>query len=263
MNQDLTKGPIIKSMLLFAVPMILGNLLQQCYNIADTFIVGRFLGSNALAAVGSSFTLMTFLTSILLGLCMGSGAYFSICFGERNEKALKEGLFASFLLIAGLTVILNVIVFALLDKIEFFLQVPKEVWPLMRSYLVIIFMGITATFFYNYFASLLRAVGNSIVPLVFLAVSAMLNIILDLWFVIGLNFGVGGAAAATVIAQYVSGIGIAIYTLVRFPELRIDINSLSVFLKIGISSSTTAISLYALTFLKHLIILSNCASSIS
>ena len=222
MNQDLTKGPIIKSMLLFAVPMILGNLLQQCYNIADTFIVGRFLGSNALAAVGSSFTLMTFLTSILLGLCMGSGAYFSICFGERNEKALKEGLFASFLLIAGLTVILNVIVFALLDKIEFFLQVPKEVWPLMRSYLVIIFMGITATFFYNYFASLLRAVGNSIVPLVFLAVSAMLNIILDLWFVIGLNFGVGGAAAATVIAQYVSGIGIAIYTLVRFPELRIE-----------------------------------------
>ena len=92
----------------------------------------------------------------------------------------------------------------------------------MRSYLVIIFMGITATFFYNYFASLLRAVGNSIVPLVFLAVSAMLNIILDLWFVIGLNFGVGGAAAATVIAQYVSGIGIAIYTLVRFPELRIE-----------------------------------------
>ncbi|MBO5159821.1 MAG: MATE family efflux transporter [Lachnospiraceae bacterium] len=196
MNQDLTKGPIIKSMLLFAVPMILGNLLQQCYNIADTFIVGRFLGSNALAAVGSSFTLMTFLTSILLGLCMGSGAYFSICFGERNEKALKEGLFASFLLIAGLTVILNVIVFALLDKIEFFLQVPKEVWPLMRSYLVIIFMGITATFFYNYFASLLRAVGNSIVPLVFLAVSAMLNIILDLWFVIGLNFGVGGTVMA-------------------------------------------------------------------
>ena len=196
MNQDLTKGPIIKSMLLFAVPMILGNLLQQCYNIADTFIVGRFLGSNALAAVGSSFTLMTFLTSILLGLCMGSGAYFSICFGERNEKALKEGLFASFLLIAGLTVILNVIVFALLDKIEFFLQVPKEVWPLMRSYLVIIFMGITATFFYNYFASLLRAVGNSIVPLVFLAVSAMLNIILDLWFVIGLNFGFGGTVMA-------------------------------------------------------------------
>ena len=196
MNQDLTKGPIIKSMLLFAVPMILGNLLQQCYNIADTFIVGRFLGSNALAAVGSSFNLMTFLTSILLGLCMGSGAYFSICFGERNEKALKEGLFASFLLIAGLTVILNVIVFALLDKIEFFLQVPKEVWPLMRSYLVIIFMGITATFFYNYFASLLRAVGNSIVPLVFLAVSAMLNIILDLWFVIGLNFGFGGTVMA-------------------------------------------------------------------
>lgn len=221
MNQDLTKGPIMKSMLLFAVPMILGNLLQQCYNIADTFIVGRFLGANALAAVGSSFTLMTFLTSILLGLCMGSGAYFSICFGEKNEDALKEGMFASFLLIAALTIFLNVVVFALLDKIRFFLQVPEEVWPLMRDYLAVIFCGITATFFYNYFASLLRAIGNSIVPLIFLAVSACLNIVLDLWFVIGLRQGVSGAAAATVLAQYISGIGIGIYTFLRFLMLRI------------------------------------------
>ena len=89
MNQDLTKGSIIKSMLLFAIPMILGDLLQQCYNIADTLIVGKFLGRNALAAVGSSFTLMTFLTSIILGLCMGSGALFSMRFGEGNEKALR------------------------------------------------------------------------------------------------------------------------------------------------------------------------------
>lgn len=87
MNQDLTKGSIIKSMLLFAIPMILGDLLQQCYNIADTLIVGKFLGRNALAAVGSSFTLMTFLTSIILGLCMGSGALFSMRFGEGNKKS--------------------------------------------------------------------------------------------------------------------------------------------------------------------------------
>ena len=89
MNRDMTQGNVMKSMLLFAVPMILGNLLQQCYNIADTLIVGKYLGENALAAVGSSFTLMTFLTSILLGLCMGSGAFFSIRFGERDEKGLK------------------------------------------------------------------------------------------------------------------------------------------------------------------------------
>ena len=90
MNQDLTRGPVMGSMLRFALPMILGNLLQQCYNIADTLIVGKYLGSNALAAVGSSFTLMTFLTSILLGLCMGSGAVFSIRFGQRDEKRLNE-----------------------------------------------------------------------------------------------------------------------------------------------------------------------------
>ena len=86
MNKDLTKGPVLTSMLRFAVPMFLGNLLQQCYNIADTLIVGRYLGPNALAAVGSAFTLMTFLTSILLGLSMGSGAVFSIRFGERDEE---------------------------------------------------------------------------------------------------------------------------------------------------------------------------------
>lgn len=91
MNKDLTRGPVMRSMLLFAVPMILGNLLQQCYNIADTLIVGQFLGKDALAAVGSSFTLMTFLISILLGLCMGSGALFSIRFGQRDGKGLREG----------------------------------------------------------------------------------------------------------------------------------------------------------------------------
>ena len=96
MNRDLTKGPVVKSMLLFAIPMILGDLLQQCYNIADTLIVGQFLGRNALAAVGSAFTLMTFLTSIILGLCMGSGALFSMRFGQRDEKALYENLCASF-----------------------------------------------------------------------------------------------------------------------------------------------------------------------
>ncbi len=221
-NDNLTRGPVMKSMLLFAVPMILGNLLQQCYNIADTLIVGRFLGSNALAAVGSSFTLMTFLTSILLGLCMGSGAFFSIRFGQKDENGLKEGICASFVMIGALTLFLNLFVFLLLDKIQIFLQVPEEVWGLMRNYLAVIFCGITATFLYNYFASLLRAVGNSMIPLVFLAISSILNILLDLWFVLGLNWGVTGAAAATVTAQYLSGLGIAIYTWLGFPQLRVN-----------------------------------------
>lgn len=220
MKGDLTQGPVMKSMFGFAVPMILGNLLQQCYNVADTLIVGRFLGADALAAVGSSFTLMTFLTSILLGLCMGSGAVFSIRFGQKDDRGLKEAVCASFVLIAVLTVVLKLASFAGVDMIIMFLKVPQEVREMMREYLVVIFCGIAATFFYNFFASLLRGIGNSVVPLVFLAVSAVLNIVLDLWFVLGLGRGVAGAALATVIAQYVSGLGIAAYTWMRCPQLR-------------------------------------------
>ena len=220
MNRDLTKGPVLRTMLRFSLPMILGNLLQQCYNLADTWVVGRFLGSNALAAVGSSFTLMTFLTSILLGLCMGSGAVFSMRVGQKDERALKESVRTSFLLISVLTVILNVLAFVCLDGIRIFLQVPDAVWGLMRDYLKIIFCGIAATFLYNFFASYLRAVGNSVVPLWFLAVSAVLNIGLDLWFVIGLSRGVGGAAEATVLSQYIAGVGIMVYAVLRCPELR-------------------------------------------
>lgn len=218
----MTRGPVMGSMLRFAVPMLCGNLLQQCYNIADTLIVGKFLGFGALAAVGSSFTLMTFLTSILLGLCMGSGTFFSIRYGQRDEQGLREGIVASFLLIVSLTAVINVLVFALGGHIRVFLKIPAEVWPDMHSYLRIIFCGIFATFLYNYFASLLRAVGNSLVPLVFLAVSAVINIGLDLWFVIGLEWGVAGAARATVIAQYISGAGIAIYSLASLPFLNIQ-----------------------------------------
>lgn len=221
MKGDLTQGPIMKSMLRFAVPMILGNLLQQCYNIADTLIVGRYLGPVALAAVGSAFTLMTFLTSILLGLCMGSGAFFSIRFGQKDDDGLKEGMFTSFAFIAALTLLLNMITFILLDRIQVFLRVPENVWVLMQEYLGIIFCGITATFLYNYFASLLRSIGNSVIPLAFLAISAMLNIVLDLWFVIGLDLGVTGAAAATVLSQYISGIGILLYTWIGCKELRV------------------------------------------
>lgn len=221
MKGDLTQGPIMKSMLRFAVPMILGNLLQQCYNIADTLIVGRYLGPVALAAVGSAFTLMTFLTSILLGLCMGSGAFFSIRFGQKDDDGLKEGMFTSFAFIAALTLLLNMITFILLDRIQVFLRVPENVWVLMQEYLGIIFCGITATFLYNYFASLLRSIGNSVIPLAFLAISAILNIVLDLWFVIGLDLGVTGAAAATVLSQYISGIGILLYTWIGCKELRV------------------------------------------
>lgn len=220
MNRDLTKGSVVKSMLMFAIPMILGNLLQQCYNIADTVIVGQFLGRNALAAVGSSFTLMTFLTSIILGLCIGSSALFSMRFGQKDDRALCEDLCASFFFIALVTCFLNILVFVCLDMFRAFLQVPVEVWGDMQKYLFIIFFGIPAIFLYNYFASFLRSIGNSVIPLVFLALSAILNIALDLWFVIGLKRGVSGAAEATLIVQYLSGIGITIYAFKKCPQLR-------------------------------------------
>ena len=219
MQQNLTEGPVIKTMMKFAVPMILGNLLQQCYNIADTLIIGRFLGAGALAAVGSAFTLMTFLTSILLGLCMGSSTVLSIYYGQKNFQRFKDSVGTSFLLIAALTVLLTAASFLLLDEIILFLQVPEEIQPLMKDYLIVIFFGIAATFLYNYFSSFLRAIGNSVVPLVFLACSALLNIGLDLFFVVGLSRGTAGAAEATVISQYISGIGILLYTWIKFPDI--------------------------------------------
>ena len=198
MNQDLTKGPIARTLLLFVLPMTLGNMLQQLYNVADTLIVGRFLGPDALAAVGSAYTLMTFLTSIFLGLCMGSGAVFSIRYGARDEDSLKSSIFVSFVLIAVLTCLINAAVFLLIDPIMAFLKVPETVYAMMRNYLWVIFTGLFATFLYNYFSSLLRALGNSVVPLIFLAVSAVTNIVLDLVFVVVFGWGVEGAAGATV-----------------------------------------------------------------
>ena len=220
MERDLTTGRITATMVRFAVPMIVGDLLQQLYNVVDTLIVGKFVGRDALAAVGSSYTLMTFLTSILLGLCMGSGTVFSMYYGAKNNERLKKSAYTSFIMIAVCAVILSVIVFAFVDPIMAFLQVPGEVYQMMRNYLMIIFTGIAATFLYNFFAFLLRALGNSVVPLAFLAVSAVMNIVLDLVFVLVFDMGVEGAAIATVFSQYVSGVGLAVYTLVKHKELR-------------------------------------------
>ena len=166
MYRDLTKGNITKGLLLFALPMIAGNLLQQFYNIADTLIVGQALGKNALAAVGSAYTLMTFLTSIFLGLSMGAGALFSIYLGKKDYASLRSAVWHALILIFAVTAALNILVYAFLDPILRFLQIPAELYDSMREYLVIIFAGLIATFLYNFFACLLRAVGNSVAPFV-------------------------------------------------------------------------------------------------
>ena len=198
-----------------------GNLLQQLYNVADTWVVGRYLGADALAAVGSSYTLMTFLTSILLGLCMGSGAAISMLYGSGEKKEMRQSIFMAFCLIGAIALVINLLVYLGMDGILWILRVPVSIKSLMKDYLWVIFLGILAIFLYNYFANLLRAIGNSMVPLLFLAVSSILNIILDLLFVLKFHWGVMGAAGATVFSQYVSGIGICIYAYVKVKDLRI------------------------------------------
>ena len=221
-KRDLTQGSIPRGLLGFALPLILGNLLQQLYNLADTWVVGRFIGEGALAAVGSSYTLMTFLTSILLGLCMGSSVYFSIQYGRQDPDRLRNGIFQSFLLIGGLTLLLNLTVYLALDGILVLLQIPPDILGLTKEYLQWIFAGMVATFLYNLFANLLRSVGDSATPLVFLGISVVLNIGLDILFVVPLGMGVRGAAMATVIAQFVAGLGLFLYTWFAFPALRVQ-----------------------------------------
>lgn len=220
MNRDLTEGNINRRLLGFALPLMAGNLLQQFYNIADTWVVGRFLGPKALAAVGSSYTLMVFLTSVFSGLCMGSGVSFSIYFGKKDFERLKSSVFLSFSFIGAVTLVLNGILFPALDGIIRLLQVPDDTIPFMKTYLFIIFMGLTASFLYNYFACLLRAVGNSLAPLLFLGVSVVLNVGLDLLFVLVFHWGVSGAAIATIVSQFASAGGILLYTFFKFPDVR-------------------------------------------
>ncbi len=219
MYYDLTKGKISKSLIMFTIPMIAGNLLQQFYNIADTLIVGQVLGKNALAAVGSAYTLMIFLTSIFLGLSMGAGALFSIYRGNDSDENLRIAVGQAFSLIMLVTIVLNIAVYILINPIMRFLQVPDEVYRGMKIYLLIIFIGLIATSLYNFFSCLLRALGNSVVPLIFLAVSTVLNIGLDLLFVVVFPWGIKGAAIATVISQYVSAVGIGIYVVKSCREL--------------------------------------------
>lgn len=211
MDKDLIHGHITKSIIYFSIPLILGNLLQQLYNIIDTLIVGQYLGSRALAAVGSSFTLMTFLTSIILGLCMGSGVLFSILYGANETDKMKVSFFVSFISIGILSVVMEMICILAIHPILYFLNIPAHVYQQTYNYLIIVFIGIIFTFIYNYFSSLLRALGDSKTPLYFLAISAIVNIILDITFITYFHMNTEGAALATVIAQAVSAILLTFY----------------------------------------------------
>ena len=224
--KDLTRGGITGPMLSFALPLILGNMLQTLYNAADSIIVGRFVGPDALAAVGSAYSLMTFLTSLMIGLSMGAGVSFSYFYGSGDRKSLRSSLGISFLMIGIVTALITLLSYLLLDRILIVLSVPEGIVPMMREYLLVIFAGLPALFLFNFYASAERAVGNSRIALLFMAVSALMNIALDLFFVISLDWGVWGAAVATAIAQYAAGIGIMLYTVISAKLLTFSVKDM-------------------------------------
>lgn len=220
-NRDLTSGSITGGLWAFAVPLMLGNVLQQFYNLADTWVVGKYIGDNALAAVGSSYTLMTFLTSVIIGLSLGTGSFISMAFGRKEQDSIRNGIFMSAGIIGILTLLITAAFYMLTDQIISLLNVPEELTGDMHTYLVYVFTGFFAVFLYNYISNILRGMGNSTLPLIFLGVSVALNVGLDLLFVIPLGMGIMGAALATAIAQYVSGVGILVYFIAAYPEFRL------------------------------------------
>ena len=246
-KRDLTEGGIIAPLLSFALPLILGNMLQTLYNAADSIIVGRFIGPEALAAVGSAYSLMNFLTSLMIGLSMGSGIVFSYLYGEKNYDRLKHALGLSFTAIGAVSLVLTVLAIILQDQIMYLMQVPEDVYGDMHEYLRVIFLGLPALFIYNFYAAAERSIGNSGTPLIFMTLSAVMNIILDLYFVISLELGVWGAAAATIISQYAAGIGIAIVAIRKEKLLRFGKDDI----KEGKSLFSELISLSVLTSLQQ------------
>lgn len=219
MEKRLTTGPIGRSLLTFSLPMILGNLLQQLYNVADTLIVGKTIGPTALSAVGSSYALMVLLTSMILGLCMGSGVVFSHLFGAGRLEELKTSIWNALVFVFLVSAAINGISYLLLEPCIVWLKVPAQAVAFTRTYLRIILAGMTFVSIYNFLASVLRSIGNTVVPLLFLAAAAVTNIVLDLVFILALDLGVAGAALATVIAQALSAIGVSLYVFVKAKDL--------------------------------------------
>ncbi len=213
MNVDLTKGDIATSLIKFSLPMIIGNIFQQMYNIVDTLIVGRLLGEVSLIAVGSSFALMVLLSSIIIGFCMGASIVTGYYYGSKDIKSFKIASYNGFLFILTITIFINIIAFALVDKFIIWLNIPSQAVFMTKAYLNYIFFGIFFIFIYNYLACLLRSIGNSKLALYFLILATCLNIILDYIFIKYLKMNVEGAALATVIAQFSSATGMLIYTL--------------------------------------------------
>lgn len=221
--KDLTKGNVSKILFTFAVPILIGNILQLTYSLVDTRIVGSCLGEGALAAVGATSSLSSLLLGFLQGLTNGFAVIVARFFGASDEKSLKKCVAASFSIGIIFSILLTLISLVFLNPLLHILNTPEEVFQLSYKYISVIFLGMTASMLYNICASILRAIGDSITPLIFLALSVGLNIFLDLFFVLTLHLGVAGAAWATVASQFVSFLACFIYMIKRYELLRIHI----------------------------------------
>ncbi len=217
---DMTLGSPTKSILLFSIPVMLGSLFQQLYNMTDTFIVGRFLGENALAAVGSTGSIVFLVIGFTAGLTQGFGILTAQFFGARMQQQIKKVLAASLVLTLVISVLVTIPAVSLCRQILVWMNTPQDILELSYSYLVIIFWGILCTMSYNVLASILQAMGDSKTPLYFLILSSFLNIVLDIGFIVLFHMGPAGVALATVVSQGISAVLCFLYLLKNYPHLR-------------------------------------------
>lgn len=222
--KDLTKGNISKLLFSFAIPLFIGYVLQLAYSLIDTRIVGSALGESALAAVGATSSLSSLLIGFLQGLTNGFAVIVSQYFGAKNIKGLKRAAAASLVLGIGISVTLTIFILFFLRPLLRLLQTPTDVFSLAYGYIFIIFLGLTISMLYNVCSALLRAIGDTITPLIFLAISVVLNIFLDFLCVYPLHMGVRGAAIATVISQFIALFLCFLYMIKRYEILRLHAN---------------------------------------
>lgn len=224
--KDLTTGDETKQLIGFALPMLFGNIFQQFYNMVDSFVVGRFVGTSALAAVGTSFPIIFFMLALIMGVNMGSTVLISQFFGAKDWKKLDDVVSTSYIFLFAAGLIMTLVGLIAAPVILRLLAVPETIMPEATTYLRITFAGILATFGYNGVAALLRGLGDSKTPLYVLIFSTLVNVVLDLVFVMVFHWGVAGVAWATIISQGLSFIGALIVLNKRNPYLRLDVKKL-------------------------------------
>lgn len=219
MEQDMTQGKPLSIILKFTLPLLVGNIFQQFYNMADTIIVGRFVGANALAAVGSTGTVMFLIIGFAQGITAGFTILTSQRYGAKDEKAVRASVANGILLSVLVTILITVVGLSAMKPLLLLMNTPEDIFADAYTYSMLICSGVVACIFYNLFSSLLRAIGNSKVPLFFLVFSACLNVVLDLLLILCFHMGVAGAAIATNISQGVSAVLCLIYIYKNVPVL--------------------------------------------